>query len=515
MKNVMKSVLTIVGFMITLVCMGGVTYTSFNNKTGAWENASTWNGSKPANASISSDDIINVYGYVTRNGSYTINGNATLHIYDTLVITGNLTMSQLSTSTGIRVHNGGLLIVLGDFSSNNSGGNMINVESGGRVAVVGNYDQRQGSITTTGAFYTLDTTPTFNWGATVDGTGYSGNSATLAALVDDANDLYNNDKPLAAFLESLNGTKVVCNATPNYVTKNGAGSWATANDWVSNTKPPYTLSLGAYTIPANHIVTIESGNFTLSAANLIVYGTLIVNGTLKMDAGKNIDIKIGGQVTCCSGCNASNKIIIGGNTAWTGSTGTVNGPAIINSTGVLPIKLSYFNGMFSEGKVKLSWATSTEENFEKFEIERSSDGFIFEKMGEVKGAGFNTYQQNDYSFADQSPVIGKNYYRLKNLDLNGTFDYSKIIRVDVNTSRSIILYPNPVVGQSLTVKINFEPMSFDRIQIVDNLGMVIKGLEVTSLENTIQLPENLPSGVYMLRYISDKEESVFRFLVRK
>jgi hypothetical protein len=298
------------------------------------------------------------------------------------------------------------------------------------------------------------------------------------------------------------------------VTKNGAGSWATATNWTGNTKPPYILSGGAYTIPANEIITIESGNFTLAAANLIVYGTLIVNGTLNMDAGKSIDIKTGGRVTCCSGCNASNKINVGGNTAWTGSTGTVTGPATINSTGVLPIKLIYFNGAFLNDKVNLSWATSTEENFDKFEIERSYNGLTFEKMGEVNGAGINTNHQNNYSFVDSSPVIGKNYYRLKNIDLNGTFDYSKIIRVDAGNSKRIVMYPNPVEEQSLNVKNNFEPTSFDRIQILDNVGMIVLNYEVIELENKIQLPENIPAGIYMLRYIGDSEEKTFRFLVK-
>ncbi len=345
---------------------------------------------------------------------------------------------------------------------------------------------------------------------------HNGNSATLASRVIHANDLNNNVTARASYLKSVSiAADVACGVTPDYVTKNGAGNWTTANTWVGNTKPPYALSGGAYTIPAGQIVTIESGNFTLSSANLIVYGTLIVNGKLTMHAGKSIDIKSGGSVTCCSNCNASNKIIIGGNLAWDGDRGTVNGPAAINSAGVLPIILTFFKGAFLNDNVALSWATSTEENFEKFELERSYDGISFEKIGEMNGAGLNTYQQNNYSFIDSSPVIGKNYYRLKNLDLNGTFDYSNIIRVDANSSKRITLYPNPVVGESLYVKINFEPSPFDRIQIVDNVGMVVLNYDVTALDNKIQLPENLSTGIYMLRYISDKEEKTFKLLVRK
>lgn len=241
-------VLMMVGLFFAIICVAGITYTSKNNKTGAWEVAGSWAGAKPSNTAIGSDDIINIDGYVTRNGNYDVSGDATIHIYDTLVITGDLTMSQLSTNTGIKVHAGGLLIVLGNFSSNNSGGNLLDVQAGGRAVIVKNYDQKQGVVKAAGDLYVFDDTPTFSWGSSVDGTNYNGSNGPLASKLDDETDLVSNDKSLAKFLESLGVGTLICSATPTYISKTGTGNWTAAGSW-SGTKPSYTLTGGSYTFP--------------------------------------------------------------------------------------------------------------------------------------------------------------------------------------------------------------------------------------------------------------------------
>jgi len=491
-------------------------YTSANNRTGNWETASMWTkefawmSNPPPNSTVSFG--VNINGYVTRNGSLSFSGgDAIMDVYDTLVITGNLTLSS-GNIRHIVVHNGGVLIVLGDFTANNNNTALVNVNAGGNFVVVGNYNQQQGSVTTTGGFYVFDNTPTFNWGSSVDGTGFNNNTGTLGDLMDNEDDLVSNNKPLNAFLETL-GVTAACSATFDYTTRTGAGSWTNSNSWSGNNNPPYTLSAGSYTIPATDIVTIESGNFSLTS-NLIVYGTLIVNGTLNMTgAGTVIDIQSGGSVTCCQNCNASNKINIGGNTAWTGNDGTVSGPAIINSTGVLPITLIFFKGAKDESGIKLTWATATEENFDKFIVERSSDGIDFVEMGEVNGAGVNTKDRRDYSFTDDAPLAYRNYYRLKNLDLDGKVDYSNIVKVETENEQRIYISPNPVVDESLTLRINFEPMQFDKIQILSAVGNILLEYPVTSLESNINLNGKLNSGVYILRYVSKQEEKTLRFVV--
>lgn len=431
-----------------------------------------------------------------------------MDVYDTLVITGNLSLSS-GNLRNIVVHNGGLLIVLGNFSATNNSTALVDVNAGGNFVVVGDYNQQQGSVTSTGGFYAFDNTPTFNWGSSVDGTAYNNNTGTLTGLLDDENDLVANNNPLNQFLETL-GIKAVCSATPTYITKNGAGGWTTNNDWVGNTRPPYTLSSGTYTIPAGHIVTIESGNFSLTS-NLIVYGTLIVNGTLNMTGGGTvIDIQSGGSVTCCKNCNPSNKINIGGNTAWTGNDGTVNGPAIINSSGILPVTLVFFKEDKDTEGVNLLWGTATEENADFFQIERSIKGISFEKIGKVNASG-NSNQLINYNFTDEKPFQGKNYYRLKTVDYDGSYEYSKIISVDYEVAKQFNVYPNPYVNGNIHFNTNFAPQEDDMILVLNTMGVEVTRILSTTFDKKFQI-DSLKPGVYFFKYHSTNFEKTIRIV---
>jgi hypothetical protein len=517
MNKLLLSLLALIAILFNVQAQN--VYTSKNNNTGNWTTASIWTKSQawmtnpPPSTSLAGSDIVNVYGYVTRSGNLNVSGDATINIYDTLVITGNLTMSQLSSGTGIKVQAGGLLIVLGDFSTSNSNGNMISVASTGRVAILGEYNQQQGSTTTTGPFYVFDNTPTFNWGATVDGVAYNNNTATLASKYENENNLLQNDKPLANFIQSLSGINIVCSATPTFQTTTGAGTWTTSGDWVSNNKPGYTLTSGSYTIPAGDIVTIESGNFTLSNTSLIVYGTLIVNGTLVMSTGKIIDIKSGGSVTCCQNCNNSNKIKIGSTTAWTGNNGTISGPSVISETGILPVELLFLKASAGKTSVEITWATATEKNFDKFFIERSANGQDFETIGEQKGTG-NSLSRQDYSFEDHSPVQGKNYYRLRSVDLDQYTEYSYITVAEYTGDKLVSVYPNPNDGLAINVQLNFAPSEDAHIQIFDNVGANLYNSSIVETQSVLNFTSALKPGVYLLKYISTSHNQVIRFSVK-
>src|SRR5260370_13936361 len=157
---------------------------------------------------------------------------------------------------------------------------------------------------------------------------------------------------VALLLPSISFTQCLT-TTPTYRSvATGTGLWTTSGDWVS--QPPYTLSGGAYTIPAGESVLIDC-NMTLHS-NLVVNGTLAITGQLNMDAGATITVGSGGLVTCCTSgwcggscasCGASYKIDIGNVHAWAGAGGSANatgpfaGPVCLNSV-VLPAVLDFF-----------------------------------------------------------------------------------------------------------------------------------------------------------------------------
>ncbi len=113
----------------------------------------------------------------------------------------------------------------------------------------------------------------------------------------------------------------------------------------------------------------------------------------------------------------------------------------------LPIELTSFNAKCDDVKITLLWETASESNNDHFEIERSSDAISFAKIGSVHTQNGNSNGPQSYSFEDLSPLSGTAYYRLKQVDTDGKFSYSSIVRTNCafNTSGDpvIVVYPNP------------------------------------------------------------------------
>ena len=112
---------------------------------------------------------------------------------------------------------------------------------------------------------------------------------------------------------------------------------------------------------------------------------------------------------------------------------------------IIPVELSSFKSAILNHNIQLTWTTLSETNNYGFEIERSSDGINFVKIGFVEGNG-TTAEEHSYSFVDQDLTSGVYYYRLKQIDFDGSFTYSEILTVEVKIPDSYILeqnYPNP------------------------------------------------------------------------
>jgi PKD repeat protein len=108
----------------------------------------------------------------------------------------------------------------------------------------------------------------------------------------------------------------------------------------------------------------------------------------------------------------------------------------------LPVKLVDFNTKCDEGIARLNWLTASEENNEKFIIERSKDGKKFESIGEVSGMG-TSRELITYSYEDRTAIYGTSYYRLKQQDFDGQFEYSKMISSKCIDKMDLKIHPNP------------------------------------------------------------------------
>lgn len=153
----------------------------------------------------------------------------------------------------------------------------------------------------------------------------------------------------------------------------------------------------------------------------------------------------------------------------------------------LPVKLISFKGEFKDKKVYLTWSTASEINNDYFLIERSNDGIKFETLGTVKGNG-NSNEIIAYAFLDIRNPGG--FYRLKQVDYNGEFEYSSIIKVSTLQPEKVCIYPNPFVNEINLVIPEFEGM----VEIVSMEGKVL----FTSTEKVLKT-DFLKPGIYLLK----------------
>lgn len=155
----------------------------------------------------------------------------------------------------------------------------------------------------------------------------------------------------------------------------------------------------------------------------------------------------------------------------------------------LPVRFTYFKAEPSGTTALLLWETSSEQDAEKFEVERSEDGLNFQLIGQR--AATNTNGTVAYRFTDNRPLAGPNYYRLKQVDRNGSFVYTpvRMIAFGKMPPSSIIVYPQPA-SQYVRLKL---PPELDGKNVVLN---VINS--AGSLEKQVRISLNRGSNLYTL-----------------
>lgn len=160
----------------------------------------------------------------------------------------------------------------------------------------------------------------------------------------------------------------------------------------------------------------------------------------------------------------------------------------------LGIKLTDFNADQENNKVKLTWATASEENNNYFSIERSADGTTWNEIKKVKGSG-NSVETKNYQAYDEAPLSGTSYYRLKQTDFDGSSGYSGTKSVTLTVPKTVSIFPVPNAGNT----INFSGITDYRnneMTVVNTSGAVLYTAILS--KSSVELPVLNP-GVYIIR----------------
>jgi hypothetical protein len=292
---------------------------------------------------------------------------------------------------------------------------------------------------------------------------------------------------------------------------------ADANPWTGGTVFFGGTSGGAYCIGTNN----GNGTYTLTLTNASPSFDFTITGisfqARRTSTGPStVAVSANGTPVTMTGAPGNGSfspltsgaisVVIPPNTTFTITITTSGGTGASQNirlddfalTGALPVTLMSFTGKLEAGTSLLSFSTATERNNSHFIIERSADGKVFENIGRVAGNG-NSTSRKDYTFEDKRPLKGINYYRLKQVDFDGKFEYSAVVSVQNGRTGNITIAPSPATD---LVQVRFEESTEEagRYEVYDATGRLVLNGEVMAESNVLEMNVSaLVPGIYSLR----------------
>lgn len=240
---------------------------------------------------------------------------------------------------------------------------------------------------------------------------------------------------------------------------------------------PANIVLTGGTLPKN-VYWVVNGAFNL-AADIDFIGTVVNEGAISLGAGATLS----GRALSTAG-----KI-------------SLNGNVVSNVEVSLPVTLLSFDVKKGEqSSVTLNWATTAETNSDRFEIQRSQNGKQWIAVGSVISNGEST-KLLSYSFSDVTPKTGNNLYRLKMIDKDGTFAFSRIRSINFQSANRTALYPNPTIDRLSVLSKDLDKIA--RVQFMDVSGKLIMDQKNNDSSNAVSEfnINHFPAGLYIVKVI--------------
>jgi len=188
---------------------------------------------------------------------------------------------------------------------------------------------------------------------------------------------------------------------------------------------------------------------------------------------------------------------------------------------ILPVELTKFTGYNRKDVNVLDWVTNNETNNKHFILERSNDGVNFNAIATIgsKAENGNSVDKLTYTYTDSKPYVGKNYYRLQQVDLDGHSFTSNVVMLQVKGKpvNIITAAPNPT-SSIITANVRTEEDCLLSINVIDQLGKILMTVENNAVKGDNPIPlniSNLSTGAYILRITDEKGNSDIHRIVRQ
>lgn len=266
----------------------------------------------------------------------------------------------------------------------------------------------------------------------------------------------------------------------------GAGLDSLAKFWVKQLDANFFTTATPYSAiaPPNVAITQASGSTSFTAENgWSLYNWLNVGDCNQSQAATQQWSNNSGLVRLKTKDSYNNVLL---------------SPAMMSSSSALPVTWLYFTGKATQSlSASLEWATTEEDHSAYFELERRTNYSEFEAVGKINAAGNSTHTQT-YSLTDAVPDAGLYYYRIKQVDQDGTFTYGRIISLQIGEKDLIKVFPNPVVND---IQIQSE-RTIQSIQVYNNLGLKILDINEPTHFVKIDMSKYLP-GIYVFKINGD------------
>lgn len=506
---------------------GNVSLTSSTNSLSGFTLISLASGkSFTSGTSTTSNSLTLTQNTFNSAGTIVIYGDLNLNDTDlnlttgSLVVTGTLTINYSSTVT----IQSGVNVTVGTLNINNNSDAILN--NSGNLTVTGSVSQ--------GGVLNNLSTGTITVNGNFDSTGSGSSVTTNSGML--------NVKGSMDFPSS--GKLYVNPGGQTYV--DGSVTVRSNENLVVGTNvnpPPY-----ADMVIRQNLVSQGSGDITLNRnARMAVFGNVTANG-----GGTLFTINDGGQVYINGNMNFNgggstidnnnDGIPYGfygdGGVTLNGGGSTVEGQAkqsvaimkaqdkpfydwvaaIAGSPLTpLPVTMLYFKIQdVSTRGIDLRWATAVEKNFEYFQVERAGADLNFETIGKVNSAG-GLNVTTSYSYLDNTPLNGKNYYRLKIVDLDGSYEYTGVIVAEstgvIAAKADVKVYPT-IIEDSFTIEFNSEFAMPVKMTLVDAVGNTIYQTNLEAATSTVEVPSNMKTGTYLVRFFTSAGQKAVRVLKR-